>query len=328
MSQQSTSLEIVSGQERALQAPPTLEELVSLFLEAQDVAPASRRTYGRQLRQFLLWLPECGLIEPLSKQSGLVREDLLAYKQALLESGKSARTVSGYLTAVRKFFSWLESNRVYPNVARDIKGARRPKGFAKDILTKEQLRQALDAINTRSSLEGLRDYALFNLLARTGLRTIELHRAQVGDIRQEIHPQQGPIRVLYVQGKGRDSKDDYVVLTEAAYEPLRDYLRSRGPLLPPEAPLFASHSDRSKGQPLSTRAIRAIVKGALRAVGLDDARLTAHSLRHTAITMVVLAGGSLHDAQAMARHKSSTTTEGYFHNLKRLENAAENLIDF
>lgn len=328
MDQTKTSLEIISDQGRALQAPPALEELVRAFLAAQDVAPSSRRTYGRQLRQFLLWLGESGLSEPLSRQGGLVREDLLAYKEALLASGKSARTVSGYLTAVRKFFSWLESSRIYPNVARDIKGARRPRGFAKDILTKEQLRQALDAIDTRSSLEGLRDYALFNLLARTGLRTIELHRARVGDIRQEIHPRLGPVRVLYVQGKGRDHKDDFVVLTEAAYEPLRAYLRARGPLLPPEAPLFASHSDRSKGRPLSTRSIRAIVKDALRAVGLDDTRLSAHSLRHTAITMVVLAGGSLHDAQAMARHKSSTTTEGYFHNLKRLENAAEALIDF
>ena len=48
-----------------------------------------------------------------------------------------------------------------------------------------------------------RDYAIFNLLVRTGLRTIELERADIGDIRA-----QGAQAVLYVQGKWRAEKDE------------------------------------------------------------------------------------------------------------------------
>lgn len=321
---QQTALQAVDNIERQLQNRASLAELLERFILAQDVAPSSKRTYRRQLKQFMRWLEETARLQDLDQ---LQREDILAYKQDLLDSGKSARTVSGYLTAVRKLFTWLEAQKVYPNIARDVKGARRPQGHAKDILTQQQLRQALDSVDRTSSLEAQRDYALFNLLARTGLRTVEVHRAAIGDIRQEVHKDLGPVKVLYIQGKGRDSKDDYVVLTEQAYEPLRQYLNQRGPL-PEDAPLFASHSDRSQGQPLATRTIRAIVKAILRSVGLDDKRLTAHSLRHTAVTLAILAGATLHDAQAFARHRSSATTEGYFHNIKRLENAAEFLISF
>ena len=65
-----------------------------------------------------------------------------------------------------------------------MKGLKKPKGFRKDCLTVEQIRAALSSFDTATS-EGLRDYALFNLLVRTGLRTVEIRRAIVADLRQE-----------------------------------------------------------------------------------------------------------------------------------------------
>jgi integrase/recombinase XerC/integrase/recombinase XerD len=66
----------------------------------------------------------------------------------------------------------------------------------------------------------------------------------------------------------------------------------------------------------------------MRAVGLDDSRLTAHSLRHTAISLSILGGASLQQAQAMARHSDSKTTLVYFHNLERISLGAEKFIKF
>lgn len=205
---------------RAELAPSSssLEELLEAFLQSQDVSRASRGTYGRQLLQFARWLEET---DRASRLNSLQMVDILAYKEYLLES-KSSYTVSGYLTVVRKFFEWLEAQRIYPNVARSVKGAKKPKGFAKDCLTGEQLREALEAIDT-SSLEGLRDYALLNLLARTGLRTIEISRATIGDLRQQAGQ-----AVLWIQGKGREAKDDFVILTEETLKPIRKYLAARG----------------------------------------------------------------------------------------------------
>ena len=65
----------------------------------------------------------------------------------------------------------------------------------------------------------------------------------------------------------------------------------------------------------------------MRTAGLDDGRLTAHSFRHTAVTCALLAGASIRDVQQMARHASPLTTERYAHDLRRLEDAAEDKLE-
>lgn len=306
------------GQTEVMALAPALEELVGRFLEAQDLAPSSKATYARQLKRFTGWLRDTGRA---SRMAQLSREDILAYKQSLQDSGLSSYSVSGYLVTVRKLFQWLESEKVYPDITKGVKGAKKARGFRKDCLTPSQIRDSLSSLD-RDTPEGLRDYALLNLLVRTGLRVIEIARAEVGDMRQE-----GGEAVLWIQGKGRDSKDDFVLLVEDTLKPIRAYLSSRGQL-PDEAPLFASISDRNSGQALTTRSISRIVKETFRGVGLDSKRLTAHSLRHTAITLSIKGGASLQQAQAMARHSDPKTTMVYFHNLNRLQAGAERCIQF
>ena len=285
------------------------------FLRSLDVSERSRATYTRSLKQFIGWLADTG-----RNTLQLQREDILAYKE-YLQSSKSAYTVTLYLTSVRKLYQYLESQKVYPDITRGIKGSKKPRGFRKDTLSQNQLREVLDSMELKS-LEGQRDYAMFNLMARTGLRAIEISRALVGDIRQETGQP-----VLWIQGKGRDSKDDFVILTPEALEPIKSYLKARGRVKKDE-PLFCSHSDRNRGEDLTTRSVSRIIKQALRGVGLDDSRLTAHSLRHTAISLSIQGGASLQQAQAMARHTDSKTTLVYFHNLERISLGAEKCIHF
>jgi len=292
-----------------------LDKILDNFLADQDISASSRSTYTRSMKQFKNWLYQDGREGSLKLQ----REDILEYKSSLAD--KSIYTQNLYLTSVRKLYQWLESNRAYPDITRGIKGAKKPKGFRKDTLSQEQLRETLGSIEIQS-LEGQRDYAIFNLMARTGLRDIEVSRALVEDIRME----QGQ-EVLWIQGKGRDSKDDFVILTPEALKPIKAYLKARGRLKKDE-PIFCSHSDRNRGGALSTRSISRIIKNSMRAVGLDDSRLTAHSLRHTAISLSILGGASLQQAQAMARHTDSKTTLVYFHNLERISSGAEKCIQF
>ena len=146
---------------------PSLAVLMDRFIEAQDVSESSRSTYRRELRQFVKWLEQTGRSKRMDQ---LTRQDILAYKQDLFSSGRSSYTVSGYLVAVRRLYEWLEAEKVYPNIAKDVKGAKKAKGFRRDGLTPSQIREALDSID-ETTPEGLRDFALLNLLARTGLRT-------------------------------------------------------------------------------------------------------------------------------------------------------------
>ena len=113
--------------------------------------------------------------------------------------------------------------------------------------------------------------------------------------------------------------------------PIYDYLAARRQegreAVGDDSPLFASLSNKTYGQPLSRRSIRQIAKGTLRQAGFDSERLTTHSLRHTAVTLALLGGASLQEAQQLARHSNLSTTMVYSHNIDRINNAPERLID-
>jgi integrase/recombinase XerC/integrase/recombinase XerD len=290
-----------------------LEELISNFVQAQDVRPNSRESYRKGLKKFLEWLRARGIMNP-------TQQTILDYKESLKESGLSSNSISSYTVPVRKFFTWLEATRGLPNIAKGIKGATRARGFRKDPLTLGQVKELLESIE-RAELRGLRDYALINLFVRTGLRTIEAIRANVEDIRQE-----GGEALLWIQGKGRDDKDEFVLLTGETLKPIYEYLTARGSTKP-EAPLFSSMSHRNGGARLTTRTLRRIIKKRLQAIGIDSDRLTAHSLRHTAITLSLKAGATIQEAQALARHANINTTLIYAHNIDRIKQAPERKID-
>ena len=284
------------------------------FLSSLDIRQSSKSTYQRQLKEFFGWY---------SKQyiTTLSREHLLRYKEYLKTERKLASfTIGGYLTAVRRFFEWLEATRIHPNIARGIKGPTRRRGFKKDALSVEQAKMILDSIK-RTTLTGKRDFAIINLMLRTGLRTIEVARA----LREDICKQGGET-VLFIHGKGRDSKDELVLLTDYTLGPILDYLNDRGSIRN-EDPLFVSHSTKNFGEMLTTRSVSRIVKTCFRRVDLDDSRLTAHSLRHTAITLSLLAGATPQEARTMARHADINTTLVYAHNINRIKQAPEKKID-
>lgn len=303
-----------------------LEALIEKFVNSQDVSQKSRDTYRRELRQFLNWLRNTEdeyLTNRMAKLRNwdLGREDILGYKNDL-EEKYSTYTVNSYLTATRKFFHWLDREIGYQNPVEDIKGLKQPRGHSKDSLTPGQVKEALRSID-RDSLKGKRDYALFNLMVRTGLRVIEIARAQVKDLSQKSGEP-----VLWIQGKGRTEKDDFVVLTPEAERPLRNYLSERVETeeTEEETPLFISLSNRNYGGAMTTRSISRVVKNILQEINLDSERFTAHSLRHTAITLAIQGGADLHQAQAMARHSDPKTTQIYFHNLNRVSEGAEKCI--
>jgi len=293
----------------------TLEAELLRFVSSQDVTPSSRRTYLRSVRQFFRWVESKGY--PLAS---LTRVEVLQYREELLAKGMSSLSVGGYLTSVRRFYAWAEGEKVYPNIARDIKGPKRKQQFRKQALTAAKAKELL----SYQDGQDLRDHAILNLLLRTGLRTIEVVRANVEDITSKAGT-----RVLLVHGKGRSEKDAFVIVTDTAYQPIADYLATRGKVKAGE-PLFTSASNNSKGGRLTTRTVSGIAKHGLRSVGLDSREYTAHSLRHTTAVTIMRAGGSIEDTQHVLRHSSPATTQIYTATIKeelRLRNSTESLLD-
>ena len=305
------TLAIVEGS-NALQAPQEItEDLYTRFTAYIDASQKTVETYTRAIRQFAKYMAENGIRRP-------VREDVIAYREWLKEEHKPT-TVQNYITAVRLFFQWTEQEGLYPNIADHIKGAKLDRNHKKDYLTSRQVKKVLETAK-EESIMGLRDYAILAVMLTGGLRTIEISRANIEDLRTA-----GDDTALYLQGKGHEERTEYIKIMPEVEDALRAYLTARGATDPTE-PLFTSTSNNSKGERISTRTVSGIVKKALKNAGYNSDKLTAHSTRHTAVTLALLGGQKLEEVQQFARHKNLATTLIYAHNLDRAKNNCEATI--
>jgi len=294
-------------------AGSSFPDLVGRFLASLDRRESTKATYRRALKPFGQWVNEAAPSGPLTA------ETVLNYKKNLVGRGLAPFTINVYLTAVKRFFAWSEGAGLYPNIAKNIEPMKRERGFRKEALTPDQARQLLRSIKTKTAI-GKRDFAIVNLIINTGLRTIEVIRADRGDI-----VNRGDATVLYVQGKGRDTKNEYVVLEPFTLAAINRYLQTRGAVTS-DAPLFTAAGNRNVNGRMTTRSVSRLAKMAIERVAPGNPRLTAHSLRHTAVTFALLAGATVQEAQAFARHSDINTTLIYAHNIDRIGAAPEKKI--
>lgn len=281
------------------------------YISFLDASPRTIQTYTGNIKQFIAWTNKNSIQNP-------TRQDILTYREELRERCKPS-TVQNYITALRLFFAWTAQAGIYPNIADHIKGAKLDAGHKKDYLTALQIQDILSNIDTKTA-KGKRDYCIFALMVTGGLRDIEVSRANIEDLKT-----MGNSTVLYLQGKGREERTDYVKVVPEVEKPLREYLRTRQ-IVNGQQPLFTSLSNNSKGQRLTPRSISSIVKNRLIQAGYNSDRLTAHSLRHTAVTLSLIGGLPLEEVQQFARHKNISTTQIYAHNLERAQNRSEDTI--
>ena len=310
---------------------------IERYLSCVDAKQSTRTTYKKVLESFSQWVDttDCAFFD-------LTQADIISYKDSLLKANKSAMTVNLYLSTIRGFYKWLAAEGICENIAQNVGSVRTNKSTFRrmhleneqgaELLTEAYLPKSVTGVNSgvtkklreNESLISLRNYAMLNLMLRTGLRTIEVSRADIGDI---IFKRER--RVLKVWGKGHVEKDDFVVLTDEAWLPIEQYLQERGEYKPNE-PLFATNGFGHNGGRMSTRSIQDICKKNLRAIGLDGHEYSAHSLRHTTGTQILKNGGSMMDVQQVLRHTSPSTSQLYVNTImeeKRLDDASEQILD-
>jgi site-specific recombinase XerD len=285
---------------------------LNLRVDAQELKPDTAATYYRGAMKFLEWLA--------SEQPSA--DTVRRWKADLLKDKKKAGSVNIWLAGLRSFFGWLaEQGQIPFDPTQAIKGAKRKganRSHVRELLTDREVIRLL-AQPDRKTREGARDYAMLSIMVYTAARGIELHRADIGDLKT----MDGAL-VLQVQGKGRDEKGEILVLSLEAENAVRDWLAIRGQ---EEGALFTSCSNKSRGERLSRRALRGIVKGYMIAAGIRGNK-TTHSLRHTAITNAIRHGVPIQKVKGMSRHASLDTLMIYYHEVDRLSDPAERHISY
>lgn len=294
----------------------------------KDRADTTQAGYNVTVRCFLEWIASNDVTNP-------EREDIISYREWLLtphtsrKTGEeitfSADTAGRYFRGCKMFFAFLEYKGFYKDITKNVRSPKtNSREFKRDYLEREDCLRILESIDT-STETGKRDYCLILAFISCGFRIIEVQRADIGDI--ETHAGE---RRLYIQGKGHLEKDDYKKIETELWEALDDYLTTRG-TRDKNAPLFAAVASNAKpgGGRLTEPSISRIVKGVLKKAGYDSRRITAHSLRHTSVTLAAEAGADLQERSAHARHSSINITQRYDHSLEKKSLKTERrIMDF
>jgi integrase/recombinase XerD len=276
---------------------PELEAIVAAFgsyqLKQRRLAPLTVHMDSYGIRAFLAWRTS----EGLGGLDELTPEELVDFVVA--ESARLApRTVGTYVGALRGFVRFLYASGV---TAADLSGALpsvaavRFSGLAKavDPATVTALLGSCD--RTRPS--GRRDYAILVLMARLGLRAIEIARMGLDDIDWRAGE-------MTVHGKG--GRTDRLPIPVDVGDALVDYLRhgrretaSRAVFIQAIGPATA----------MSRNAVVFVSRTASARAGL--ATVAGHRLRHTAATGMLAAGASMREVGQVLRHDDDTTTAIY-----------------
>lgn len=306
---------------------PSTDELIEQYLlDTQDLAETSKARYRKSLKRYFAWVAGRGL-----NIKTITLTEILQYKKSLIDttladgSSLSEMTIGTYLVAVKGFYTWANAKGFPYNPAATLKSPKKSGKFKREYIPEDKLLLLFEYFEKTS----IRNYTIAKTLYYCGLRTIELVRLNWGDIAFEKGR-----RVIWVQGKGKKSKDASVNLTEKSYAVIEAYMNHKlekygNQAIVADMPLFSSEDSVGPGTRLITGTISSIIKTGLRAIGMDDPKWTAHSIRHSAGTIAMMKGATKEDVRDMLRHSSTTITDNYTKAIdrdNRLKNSAEDLL--
>jgi site-specific recombinase XerD len=237
------------------------------------------------LKHFVLWLDM-----PVET---VTHRKIAAYVDYMISQRLKPKTVNCYLNSVCQFYHYLadEEGIQVVNPVKKPNIMKLPRGLPKH-LKDEQIALLFN------HLKGCRDWAMFMIMLRCGLRVEEVANLSLGDIDLKR-------RMLFIQD-GKGAKDRMVYISNDALHALLDYLKARPSTKAKK--VFLVEKGPLTGQPISIRGIQKRMEYYARKTNL---KISCHHLRHTMATQMLNADADLSTIQDLLGHNSIRTTQRY-----------------
>lgn len=289
------------------------------FIKDNRITEKTTSNYITFLKHFSEYIKSNGIVNPQ-------REDIREYQRYIdsyisKKTGKPLEetTKQQYFQVVKTFFQFLENEGLYQDITKGIKGFKIDKEERKRPFTEDEIRTILSSIDT-STQKGKRDISMILLSVENGLRIIEIQRANIEDL-ETIDNQ----RRLYIQGKGKKERNNFVNLSNELAQMIDEYLQTR-PNARGNEPLFTSTSNRNHNKRIEETSISRLFKTIFKQSGFNSKKLTAHSLRHSSGTIYYEMTGDIYKVKNHQRHSEITSTTIYIHNFDRKNDDSGQMI--
>ena len=296
-----------------VKAPDPLAHLpmsryVAMHCQRLEVLHYSAKTVSTRrklLKAFVAWANERSVIDPRDVTKPVIDsyQQFLYYYRKPNGKPLAIKSQMNLLHAVKMFFKWTTRENHTPyNPASEVEMPKAPRHLPRTILTVEDVAAILNETDT-SSLYGLRDRAMLELLYSTGMRRMELGNLTYSDIDFKRN-------VVFVrEGKGR--RDRVVPMGARACAWLEKYINEARPelvVLPDTKALFVTDF----GDPVPGDYVAARVKRYMALAGIARPG-AAHLLRHACATHMLENGADIRYIQALLGHTNLNTTQIYTH---------------
>lgn len=290
----------------------TLTQLKREFLEYLEIEKGRSihtvTNYDHYLTRFLEYSKND---DPKKLTESMVREyRLWLNRQPGTKIGRNVdtlkrKTQNYYLIALRAFLKYIRKKGIDSLNPERIELAKVPERSL-DLISTAELNRLMDAPDV-STVRGLRDRAILELLFSTGLRVSELCALSQEDVdltRDEFS----------VRGKG--DKVRVVFLSNTARNAIKAYLKERKDF---DDAMFINYGKQSKADEiknkelrLTSRSIQRILKRYATIAGITR-KVTPHVIRHSFATDLLSNGADLRSVQALLGHANIATTQIYTH---------------
>lgn len=258
------------------------------------LAQNSVESYMRDLRSFAHFILRMWDVPPQKVEPQMIER----YMAWLFDRGREKTSQARALSGVKSFFNFLMiSDKIENSPAEFILTPKFGRQLP-DILSTDEIDRIIATVDT-SSVKGLRDSAMLELLYSCGLRVSELVSLKI----QDLFFGEGYIRVI-----GKGDKQRLVPISATARERVHRYLDKRPETRSGEDALFLNN----RGSHLTRVMVFTILKQAARNAGIEK-RISPHTFRHSFATHLLEGGASIRQVQEMLGHESILTTEIYTH---------------
>jgi integrase/recombinase XerC len=273
--------------------------------------------YRRDIENFLSDIgTELGKFLTLDRHKAF--ELVSRYKGELVTKGLKSATINRRLAAIKSLVSFSYNCGHCEFMLEAVKGEKLCAYRDTTGIDPEAFKRVLGGID-RTTLKGIRDYALMMLLWSNALRRSEVSKANIGDFDQKE-------RTLRIFGKGRGNNSEIISLGSGTVSAIKSWLEARGETNPDKA-LFVSVNPGYTDGRLSNQGIYNVVSDRCQAAGISKT-MSPHRIRHSAITAALEAtGGDVRRVQKLSRHSSLNTLLIYDDNRKNHQKEVSDLLD-